>query len=156
MYFIIIICLVIIVILSKRYVNNSDQKVLSEADNKPVHYRRLNKRYPRLSKYTKDWNSISLNLRIISGWKCSNCNVVLTRHKSLLHVHHIDRDKNNNESSNLKVLCKLCHRQEGLLKPFGFDDHSIMENDDYAWIKDRTTIEDLRLAQSMQTDLCFK
>jgi hypothetical protein len=32
----------------------------------------------------------------------------------LLHVHHVDGNKNNNQDGNLQVLCKACHRLQPL------------------------------------------
>lgn len=35
----------------------------------------------------------------------------------LLDVHHIDKDKTNNDPSNLETLCPNCHRQHHLIDP---------------------------------------
>jgi hypothetical protein len=41
------------------------------------------------------------------GQKCEHCQY--NERKELLDVHHIDSDRNNNEPSNLMVLCVMCH-----------------------------------------------
>ena len=43
--------------------------------------------------------------------RCQNCGVWVIENWSYgLHVHHIDRNPNNNEDENLIVLCATCHR----------------------------------------------
>jgi 5-methylcytosine-specific restriction endonuclease McrA len=64
--------------------------------------------------YTANWKEISNSLRESVGWSCESCNINLNTAKGLLHVHHIDGVKSNNARSNLKVLCKACHRMEPL------------------------------------------
>lgn len=41
------------------------------------------------------------------GGKCNRCN-----RQDHLEVHHIDRDRKNNDIKNLEVLCKKCHTRE--------------------------------------------
>lgn len=41
------------------------------------------------------------------GEKCEKCGYC--EHVEILEVHHIDRDRNNNDLSNLEVLCPNCH-----------------------------------------------
>lgn len=60
--------------------------------------------------YTKDFPSISTNLRAQSDWKCSACTVDMSRMKKGLHVHHINGVTGDNSRSNLQVLCALCHK----------------------------------------------
>lgn len=66
------------------------------------------------SVYSPNWSEISKNLRAKNDWICSECGVNMQNHKNLLHVHHINGNKGDNFSSNLKVLCKACHRTQPL------------------------------------------
>jgi hypothetical protein len=64
--------------------------------------------------YAPNWREISDSLRESVNWYCEVCNINLARSRHLLHVHHIDGVKSNNSRSNLKVLCKACHRMAPL------------------------------------------
>ena len=44
------------------------------------------------------------------GWKCRVCDKAPSNPKSL-HVHHIDKNKQNNNYNNLITLCAKCHRE---------------------------------------------
>lgn len=59
--------------------------------------------------YAPNWRSIATNRRQARDYTCEKCRVELRAKPQLLHVHHIDRDKTNNDSNNLYVLCALCH-----------------------------------------------
>ena len=61
--------------------------------------------------YTKDWEFVSWEYRSSRDFECELCSVSLVNHKNLLHVHHRDEDKGNNDPSNLLALCVLCHAQ---------------------------------------------
>ena len=44
------------------------------------------------------------------GWKCELCQNELWQQKPIpLECHHIDKDRTNNEESNLQLLCRNCH-----------------------------------------------
>tara|TARA_B110000008_G_scaffold165333_1_gene165583 strand:+ start:589 stop:1518 length:930 start_codon:yes stop_codon:yes gene_type:complete len=60
--------------------------------------------------YTDDFPEISRKLRASKDWKCTKCNIDMSRHKSGLHTHHKNGVKNDNSNSNLQVLCALCHK----------------------------------------------
>lgn len=62
--------------------------------------------------YTQDWARISEEHRERGNWTCISCNVDLSKHRQLLHVHHSDGNRGNNRPSNLKVLCCGCHKDE--------------------------------------------
>lgn len=66
------------------------------------------------NKYPSNWKSISKEARKFAGWQCSKCLIDLSHHHhhQFLDVHHIDRQKFNNASSNLSVLCIACHALE--------------------------------------------
>lgn len=61
--------------------------------------------------YSKDWTRISEREKKNSGYKCQDCGKDFSdsQDRSELHCHHINSDKTNNSSSNLRVLCVECH-----------------------------------------------
>lgn len=85
--------------------------------------------------YSKDWPRISRQYRERAGWRCTKCQVDLSRRredKGLLHVHHVNGVTGDNRPGNLVVLCALCHSQE--------PSHGHMKIKD----TERRRIEDLR------------
>lgn len=64
--------------------------------------------------YTRDWPEISLKIRDSANWQCNGCKAFFKTFKGLLHCHHEDGNRGNNNLQNIKVLCALCHKQ----KPF--------------------------------------
>jgi hypothetical protein len=99
--------------------------------------------------YTDDWNIVSRKRKEECNWTCSGCNVMLMRdnNKMFLDTHHLNRNKKDNSKENLKVLCRLCHRDEGKKNPNGFDDHAIM-TEDPSWNLAVTVISKERARQS--------
>jgi hypothetical protein len=61
--------------------------------------------------YVADWNEISKEFRHNKGYRCESCCVDLKRHRSLLHTHHKNREKQDNRQENLEALCADCHRK---------------------------------------------
>ncbi len=61
--------------------------------------------------YTRDWEMISLQYRESQAFTCESCQADLTDHKGLLHVHHMDENKGNNDPENLEALCIVCHNK---------------------------------------------
>lgn len=59
--------------------------------------------------YVFDWKFISDRKRRDHDYTCEQCRVRLHDNLRLLHVHHIDRDKQDNCNQNLRVLCAICH-----------------------------------------------
>ena len=59
--------------------------------------------------YTLNWDNISRRYRESTNWRCEKCQVSLSDKREYLHVHHIDGNKNNNHSENLRALCIACH-----------------------------------------------
>jgi hypothetical protein len=49
--------------------------------------------------------------------KCGHCG--WDKYKEVLHVHHMDRDRNNNTPENLMPLCPTCHEVEHYLSGDG-------------------------------------
>lgn len=64
------------------------------------------------SHYTADWPSISAKLRSELNYTCEQCGVNLTSESKLLHTHHINGNKADNCSDNLRVLCADCHKKQ--------------------------------------------
>lgn len=44
---------------------------------------------------------------------CEDCGY--GKYPEILHVHHIDRNRNNNDLTNLRLLCPTCHETEHFL-----------------------------------------
>lgn len=76
------------------------------------------------NEYSHNWETISRTYRESVGWKCKEekCRIFLGNEKArkFLHVHHIDGNKSDNHSDNLRALCLHCHDNQ-----FG---HSFPEN----------------------------
>lgn len=62
--------------------------------------------------YADDWDDISAKYRQSVNYTCEQCQVDLKTHKNLLHTHHINGNKRDNEKHNLKALCIDCHRKQ--------------------------------------------
>ena len=62
--------------------------------------------------YTADWDMKSQSYRIRVRFTCENCGIRLNENYGdgyFLETHHLDGNKSNNDDSNLKALCTLCH-----------------------------------------------
>lgn len=64
--------------------------------------------------YTLDWPQVSRRCRALAGWKCELCGDFLGHEKmrQFLHVHHKNRQKDDNTEENLQVLCIRCHADQ--------------------------------------------
>lgn len=62
--------------------------------------------------YPSNWSEISKALREKRGWKCESCKLDLSEHRHLIDAHHVNGNKAHNDESNLKALCKDCHRKQ--------------------------------------------
>jgi hypothetical protein len=62
--------------------------------------------------YTADWARVSEEIRQRANWKCKECGVDLNDNRNLLHAHHLDGNRGNNDSKNLRSLCCVCHQKE--------------------------------------------
>lgn len=62
--------------------------------------------------YTENWDRIAKEYKQACGFTCEICGVKLREHPRLLHVHHNDGVKTNNDKSNLQALCVDCHGKQ--------------------------------------------
>jgi hypothetical protein len=61
--------------------------------------------------YSMEWKRLSREYRQKQNYKCEECGIQILKNedKQYIHTHHIDSDKSNNNDSNLRCLCILCH-----------------------------------------------
>jgi hypothetical protein len=62
--------------------------------------------------YTPDWQETSKNYRMKRKFTCEDCGINLNQNLVngyYLETHHIDGNTKNNDESNFKCLCVLCH-----------------------------------------------
>lgn len=65
-----------------------------------------------MNRYPENWPEISFAAKIRAKFTCQRCLEVSDPWNALsLHTHHVDMDKSNCDSTNLRVLCKPCHFQ---------------------------------------------
>lgn len=79
--------------------------------------------------YSPQFYRIAKNLKQKRGYRCEqvSCRIDLSaaQNQRFLHAHHIDADKSENHSSNIKLLCIRCHALE-------FQHSHVRENPDYS------------------------
>jgi hypothetical protein len=79
--------------------------------------------------YSPQFYRIAKALKQKRGYRCEQvkCGIDLSNpvNQKFLHAHHIDADKSDNHSSNIKLLCIRCHALE-------FQHSHVRENPDYA------------------------
>jgi hypothetical protein len=63
------------------------------------------------AEYRDDWREISIARKKAKNYTCEECgwSPKSSKEKQYIHTHHIDKNKSNSLSSNLKVLCIDCH-----------------------------------------------
>jgi hypothetical protein len=59
--------------------------------------------------YAPNHGEIAQKYKAQSNFSCQNCGLNCKENHSLLHLHHIDGNGQNNHASNLQVLCVDCH-----------------------------------------------
>lgn len=78
------------------------------------------------NRYLETWPSIASMIRQRDRHTCQRCGINLSGKGRLLHVHHLDGDRLNNDPSNLMSLCVICHsdreRHQHLLKSINPED----------------------------------
>lgn len=88
--------------------NNSEVKLLFDGLNVDG----MDNDYTSLpDNYRDEWRKISTERKKATNYTCEECNwrPHLSENKRFVHTHHLDTNKRNNLSANLKVLCIDCH-----------------------------------------------
>ncbi len=88
--------------------NNSEVKLLFDGLNVDG----MDNDYTSLpDNYRDEWRKISTERKKATNYTCEECNwrPHLSENKRFVHTHHLDTNKRNNLSENLKVLCIDCH-----------------------------------------------
>jgi hypothetical protein len=79
--------------------------------------------------YSPQFYRIAKIIKQKRGYRCEqiDCGIDLSepRNQKFLHAHHIDADKSDSHSSNIKLLCIRCHALE-------FQHAHVKENPDYS------------------------
>lgn len=60
--------------------------------------------------YPDSWSAIAYQVKMKANWHCIACGDPHS-HSNILTVHHLDRDPQNCDLSNLVALCQRCHLQ---------------------------------------------
>lgn len=100
------------VICGKKILASAHKKTCSRAC---ANTHRAGIRYKLGSPHDKVKDQRMLKLRLLKqrGENCERCRY--NKHE-ILHVHHRDRNRNNNELSNLELICPNCHYEEHYLE----------------------------------------
>ena len=60
--------------------------------------------------YPPDWTTIASRIKQAKEWTCEVCGIKQGENlQNNITVHHLDHNTFNNDPSNLKVLCQICH-----------------------------------------------
>ncbi len=62
--------------------------------------------------YTSDWKEVSRSFRAARHYKCEHCGVDASQKPYLIHTHHKNGVRSDNDEKNLKALCADCHSKE--------------------------------------------
>ncbi|MGK5092844.1 HNH endonuclease signature motif containing protein [Deltaproteobacteria bacterium TL4] len=66
----------------------------------------------KADKYQRTWKELTGKVKEAFGWRCAQCHRLhgTAGRQSMLTVHHIDQNRDNNTKENLIALCKKCHK----------------------------------------------
>jgi 5-methylcytosine-specific restriction endonuclease McrA len=70
-----------------------------------VYHKKVSKHCNRINHSIPNWNKIRKNILGRDLWRCRICG-----EEHILHVHHIDWNRANNNKNNLVTVCSKCHR----------------------------------------------
>ena len=104
--------------------------------------------------YPSDWQEISRRRREAEAWTCSDCKVNCSHGKlrQFLDSHHENRNKQDSTDANLRVLCRLCHREQGL--KLSVDDHEwLVTHRTEVWKEACSLIKAARIAQGITRNI---
>jgi len=65
-----------------------------------------------IQNYTPEQDDLSREYRKAVNYCCQKCGVDCSSDPSLLHLHHRNGDRSDNERKNLNILCVDCHSKE--------------------------------------------
>ena len=71
------------------------------------------------TRYAIHWSRLSRQIKEYRNWTCQRCgfHASTNKEKKLIEVHHKDKNRTNNNPSNLEVLCRSCHTKEHPNRP---------------------------------------
>lgn len=67
-----------------------------------------------VNQYSVDFKQVSRDYRESKNYQCESCGIHLKNEKKYCHTHHVNGDKTDNSSYNLKCLCIECHANEDM------------------------------------------
>ena len=89
-------------------------------------------------RYHPEWNTVSRYVRELFDFYCARCGKDCRNSKnaeSVLQVHHIDENPENNDLGNLIPLCAVCHlkieKEARLHAPYNETQLELFENQSY-------------------------
>ena len=99
--------------------------------------------------YTSDHPKIRDQLLIEKDFCCESCGVQLKEKTSLLHMHHLNSRKGDNQRDNLKLLCIICHS----LQPNHHHMKHLVKSADAVFIRQRLAKQKAKKWRNKKTEL---
>lgn len=75
----------------------------------------INRGRPTDRRYSGSWLRVARQIKVRDGYACQSCGYQGNPKGNKLEVHHIDKNKRNDDPANLITLCARCHRKAELL-----------------------------------------